>query len=79
MLPLNCEIESRLAFQKIELIGVTIPHGLWQWKCLSFLLELLIGKNMQNPNNQRRAVGLLVVFASVLTLLAIWDLPESKR
>jgi hypothetical protein len=33
---------------------------------------------MNNPNNQRRAVGLLLFFASVLTLIAIWDLPETQ-
>jgi hypothetical protein len=27
---------------------------------------------MENPNNQRRAIGLLVIFATVLTLIVIW-------
>ena len=33
---------------------------------------------MNNPNNQRKAIGLLLSFASVLTLIAIWDLPETQ-
>ena len=33
---------------------------------------------MNNPNNQRRAIGLLLVFATVLTLIAMWDLPETQ-
>jgi len=36
-------------------------------------------KNMGHPNTQRRSIGLLVAFASVLTLLAIWNLPEPKE
>jgi hypothetical protein len=34
---------------------------------------------MDNPNNQRRAIGLLVVFATAVTLIAIWNLPETER
>jgi hypothetical protein len=33
---------------------------------------------MENPNTQRRAIGLLVVFATVLTLIAVWQLPEME-
>ena len=36
-------------------------------------------KNVEYPNTQRRAIGLLVLFATVLTLIAIWDLPETER
>ena len=32
---------------------------------------------MEHPNTQRRAIGLLVIFATVLTLLAAWNLPET--
>jgi hypothetical protein len=28
-------------------------------------------------NTQRRAIGVLVVFAAVLTLMAVWNLPET--
>jgi hypothetical protein len=34
---------------------------------------------MENPNTQRRAIGLLVVFATILTLIGIWNLPETER
>ena len=34
---------------------------------------------MENPNTQRRSIGLLVAFATVLTLLAIWNLPETEE
>jgi hypothetical protein len=34
-------------------------------------------KNMENPNTQRRAIGLLVIIATVLTLIAAWNLPET--
>ena len=30
---------------------------------------------MENTNTQRRAIGLLVVFATILTLIGIWNLP----
>ena len=32
---------------------------------------------MENPNTQRRAIGLLVIFATVLTLIATWNLKET--
>jgi hypothetical protein len=32
---------------------------------------------MENPKTQRRAIGLLVVFATILTLIGIWNLPEA--
>ena len=32
---------------------------------------------MENPNTQRRSIGLLVIFATVLTLIAVWHLPET--
>ena len=32
---------------------------------------------MDNPNTQRRSIGLLVIFASILTLIAVWNLPET--
>jgi hypothetical protein len=35
-------------------------------------------KDMENPNTQRRAIGLLVVFATLLTLIAVWKLPEME-
>ena len=28
-------------------------------------------------NTQRRAIGLLVIIATVLTLIAVWNLPET--
>jgi hypothetical protein len=31
-----------------------------------------------NPNTQRRAIGLLVAFATVLTLIAIWKPSETE-
>ena len=34
-------------------------------------------KNMEHPNTQRRAIGLPVIFATVLTLIAAWNLPET--
>jgi hypothetical protein len=33
---------------------------------------------MENPNTQRKAIGLLMAFATVLTLIAIWRLPETE-
>ena len=33
---------------------------------------------MENPNTQRRAIGLLVVFATILTLIGLWDLPGTE-
>jgi hypothetical protein len=33
---------------------------------------------MENPNTQRRAIGLLVAFATVLMLIAIWKPPEAE-
>ena len=36
-------------------------------------------KNMEHPNTQRRAIGLLVIFATVLTLIAVWHLPETPN
>jgi hypothetical protein len=32
---------------------------------------------MENPNTQRRSIGLLVIFATVLALIAVWNLPEA--
>jgi hypothetical protein len=32
---------------------------------------------MENPTTQRRAIGLLMVFATVLTLIAVWNFPEN--
>jgi hypothetical protein len=32
---------------------------------------------MENPDTQRRAIGLLVVFATILTLIGIWNRPEA--
>jgi hypothetical protein len=34
---------------------------------------------MTNPNNPRRALGLLMVFASALALMALWNLSETER
>jgi hypothetical protein len=31
---------------------------------------------MEHPNTQRRAIGLLVIVATVLTVIAVWNLPE---
>jgi hypothetical protein len=33
---------------------------------------------MENPNTRRRSIGLIVVFVSVLTLIAIWKAPETE-
>jgi len=35
-------------------------------------------KIMQHLNTQRRAIGLLVIFATVLTLIASWNLTETR-
>lgn len=32
---------------------------------------------MENPSTQRRSIGLLVIFATVLALIAVWNLPET--
>jgi hypothetical protein len=32
---------------------------------------------MENPTTQRRSIGLLVMFATVLALIAVWNLPET--
>jgi hypothetical protein len=32
---------------------------------------------MEKPNTKRRAIGLLVVFATILTVIATWNLPET--
>jgi hypothetical protein len=34
-------------------------------------------KNMEKLKTQRRAIGLLVVFATILTVIVTWNLPES--
>jgi len=34
---------------------------------------------MRNPNNQRRAIGILAVFATIMTVVAIWNLPQTER
>ena len=31
---------------------------------------------MRNPNTQRRAFGVLAVFVTILTVVAIWNLPK---
>jgi hypothetical protein len=41
-------------------------------------LARLQEKNMDNPNTQRRALGLLVIFATVLTVIATWNLAETS-
>jgi hypothetical protein len=33
---------------------------------------------MKNSTSKSRAIGLLVVFASVLALMAIWNLPQTE-
>jgi hypothetical protein len=33
---------------------------------------------VENPNTQRKAIGLLMAFATALTLIAIWKLPEAQ-
>ena len=40
-------------------------------------LARLREKNMEHSTTQRRAVGLLVIFATVLTLIAAWNLTET--
>jgi hypothetical protein len=32
---------------------------------------------MENPTTQRRSISLLVMFATVLALIAVWILPEA--
>jgi hypothetical protein len=34
---------------------------------------------MRHTNTQRRTIGLIVVLATVLTLIAMWDLPETAE
>ncbi len=31
---------------------------------------------MRNPNTQRRAIGVLAVFVTILTVVAIWNPPQ---
>jgi hypothetical protein len=52
-------------------------HSVEGSKCLRVFPARLREKNMENPITQRRAVGLLMVFATVLTLIAVWNLPEN--
>jgi hypothetical protein len=33
---------------------------------------------MENPNTQRRAIGLLVIFATILALMGMWNLPGTE-
>jgi hypothetical protein len=33
---------------------------------------------MENPNTQRKAIGLLMAFAAALTLIAVWKLPDTE-
>lgn len=35
-------------------------------------------KNMENPNTQRRSIGLFVAFATFLTLIVIWNLSDTE-
>jgi hypothetical protein len=32
---------------------------------------------MENPKTQRRAIGLLVIFATILTVIVTWNIPET--
>lgn len=32
---------------------------------------------MENLNSARRTIGLLVIFVTVLTVIAMWNLPET--
>ena len=32
---------------------------------------------MEHPNTERRAIGLLMIIATVLTVIAAWNLPET--
>jgi hypothetical protein len=34
---------------------------------------------MEHANTQRRAIGLLVIIATVLTVIAVWNLPETAN
>ena len=36
-----------------------------------------LGENMEHPTTQRRAIGLLMIIATVLTVIAAWNLPET--
>jgi hypothetical protein len=36
------------------------------------------GEKMENTTTQRRAIGLLVLFATVLAVMAAWNLPERE-
>jgi hypothetical protein len=33
---------------------------------------------MEKPNTKRRSIGLLVAFATLLTLMAIWSGPDTE-
>jgi len=35
-------------------------------------------KNMEHAIRQRRTIGLLIIFATVLTVIAAWNLPETR-
>jgi hypothetical protein len=39
--------------------------------------DCLREKNMEHLNTRLRATGLLVIFATVLTVIAAWNLPET--
>jgi hypothetical protein len=33
---------------------------------------------MENPKTQRRAIGLLVIFATILTVIVTWNIAETN-
>ena len=34
---------------------------------------------MKNPNANRRAIGVLAIFVTIITVVAIWNLPQTER
>jgi len=35
--------------------------------------------NMVNPTNQRRAIGVFAIFVTIITVVAIWNLPSTSN
>jgi hypothetical protein len=34
---------------------------------------------MNNPNGNRRAMGVLAILVTIITVVAIWNLPQTER
>jgi len=58
----------------LEIVIDTGTHLVEDSKHIEFSLARFQEKSMRNT--QRRAIGLLVVLATVLTVMAVWNLPD---